>query len=254
MSIEEKMNLIVDKYKLDSIKAIYVNDFRAVFYAVSIKYGEVILKVNENEEELMSEYNMLTMVSNNYFCKVYEVNVNLGMLIEERIIPGATLREEKLAFERISVYIHLFKNIHKNIDSRLNIKTYLDWLRNANNFSKTLSQNQVISKDMQLAYSIGVELFDKYNDRVLLHGDLHHDNILMNKEGSYKIIDPKGVIGPKIFDLPRFILNEICMVPFEEAENHISYVILTLSKYLNYPSMILGNYSLWKLYFLMFGM
>ena len=42
-----------------------------------------------------------------------------------------------------------------------------------------------------------------------MHGDLHHDNILLRKDGSYAMIDPKGVAGPEILDLPRYIMNEI---------------------------------------------
>lgn len=43
---------------------------------------------------------------------------------------------------------------------------------------------------------------------MLLHGDFHHDNILLSNNGDYVIIDPKGVIGDPVFDIPRFILNE----------------------------------------------
>ena len=43
---------------------------------------------------------------------------------------------------------------------------------------------------------------------LLLHGDLHHENILKNENGGYTVIDPKGVIGDPVFDLSRFILDE----------------------------------------------
>jgi streptomycin 6-kinase len=58
----------------------------------------------------------------------------------------------------------------------------------------------------------------------------------MNRQGVYCIIDPKGVVGPKIFDLPRFILNEMNMVSYDNCEVHIRYVIQTISKELNYSS------------------
>ncbi len=52
------------------------------------------------------------------------------------------------------------------------------------------------------------DINQKYSRNLLLHGDLHHENILKNENGSYTVIDPKGVIGDPVFDLSRFILDE----------------------------------------------
>lgn len=145
---------------------------------------------------------------------------------------------------------------------RHNIPTYLDWLDYAVEFcEKLFLENEqttakaisdggnatditIWKKRAEEARAIGQELFEKYPDRVLLHGDLHHDNLLLGADGSYVFVDPKGVIGPEIFDLPRFILNE---AEYEDAEyvsgsrsgdgitKHIQTVIRHLSKRLGYP-------------------
>ena len=52
------------------------------------------------------------------------------------------------------------------------------------------------------------DICKKYSRNLLLHGDLHHENILKNENGGYTVIDPKGVIGDPVFDLSRFILDE----------------------------------------------
>ena len=43
---------------------------------------------------------------------------------------------------------------------------------------------------------------------VLLHGDLHHDNILQNGN-DWLVIDPKGVIGEPEYEVTAFIRNPI---------------------------------------------
>lgn len=43
---------------------------------------------------------------------------------------------------------------------------------------------------------------------VLLHGDLHYGNILKGPETGHAI-DPKGLIGDPLFDVPPFLLNPI---------------------------------------------
>ena len=40
----------------------------------------------------------------------------------------------------------------------------------------------------------------------MLHGDLHHDNILQNGD-EYVVIDPKGVIGEPTYEVAAFIRN-----------------------------------------------
>ena len=43
---------------------------------------------------------------------------------------------------------------------------------------------------------------------VLLHGDLHHDNILQNGY-DWLVIDPKGVIGEPVYEVAAFVRNPI---------------------------------------------
>lgn len=93
-----------------------------------------------------------------------------------------------------------------------------------------------IADNMHKARCIGEELFYKYDDRVLLHGDLHHDNIILNDKGTYCMIDPKGIIGPEIFDLPRFILNEMDFVSDDKCRKHILQIIEMISQKTKYSS------------------
>jgi streptomycin 6-kinase len=41
----------------------------------------------------------------------------------------------------------------------------------------------------------------------LLHGDLHHENMLFDASRGWVAIDPKGVIGPKLMECGRFLHN-----------------------------------------------
>ena len=85
------------------------------------------------------------------------------------------------------------------------------------------------------AYDCCAYLFDKYPERVLLHGDLHHDNMLLRPDGSYAMIDPKGVIGPAILDLPRFLLNELFPNMPAEPISHMKKAIQLICDKCAYP-------------------
>ena len=45
------------------------------------------------------------------------------------------------------------------------------------------------------------------DERWLLHGDLHHENILWSADSAWVAIDPKGVIGPRVLEYGRFMHN-----------------------------------------------
>lgn len=54
---------------------------------------------------------------------------------------------------------------------------------------------------------IADRLFNRTSPPVLLHGDLHHENVLDGEERGWLAIDPKGVVGPREFDYCNIFTN-----------------------------------------------
>ena len=44
---------------------------------------------------------------------------------------------------------------------------------------------------------------------MLLHGDLHHDNILASTSSGWVAIDPKGIVGDPGYEVGTFMLNQL---------------------------------------------
>ncbi len=44
-------------------------------------------------------------------------------------------------------------------------------------------------------------------DTVVLHGDLHHENVLEFAPGDWRAIDPKGIVGHRAFDATAMLAN-----------------------------------------------
>ncbi len=213
---------------LTNITPIFEHVDRAVYAADSPEFGPVILKRDANIPQLKSEYKMLSRLNGNRCCRAYAFDEVNGLLLEERLLPGTVLREEISLERRINAFADVFRAIHT---PETEGETYLDWLDAA----KDNCKDAAWSARAYYAHAICRELFEKYADRMLLHGDLHHDNILLCADGSYAIIDPKAVVGPAILDIPRFILNEIGDAPAETAAPHIQNVIRLIAVRLSYP-------------------
>ncbi len=59
---------------------------------------------------------------------------------------------------------------------------------------------------LQKARKLRDELLQNSEPQILLHGDLHHENILQNGK-QWLVIDPKGVIGYPINEVWAFIMD-----------------------------------------------
>jgi streptomycin 6-kinase len=57
------------------------------------------------------------------------------------------------------------------------------------------------------ATGLFAELCDSMGEPVVLHGDLHHDNMLRSGTGGWLAIDPKGVVGEREYETGALLRN-----------------------------------------------
>lgn len=232
-SIQERLQTASHKWNLTKIVSIYEQESRGVYCADSAEFGPAILKINTNSDSLAREFHTLTDMKGTACCQVYEFDHMNGLLLEERILPGTALKQESDWEKRAAGFAQVFEEIHTLPKDSTNYSSYLNWVQKACR-SVENQENKELSDGMHLAVAIAENMFKKYPEKELLHGDLHHENILQNESGNYVIVDPKGVIGPPVFDIPRYVLNELDDRDDSQQEIHIDKVIQTLSRLLKY--------------------
>ena len=181
-----------------------------IFYAVSKRYGMVILKILINREfdEDYKEILALKSFQGENVCKLYEYSFDDKVYIMERIVPADTLYESAPRSERIKIAGEIFKGLHKADLPDGAFPTYSEWLEAGKEGTKNRKDCEGLYQYLYSAEGMLAEMKQMYSRNLLLHGDLHHENILKNENGGYTVIDPKGVIGDPVFDLSRFILDE----------------------------------------------
>lgn len=235
-SIQERLQSASRKWKLTDLEAIYEMPGRAVYAAESADYGSVIVKRNHDISHLSGEFETLRRMKGNSCCQVYDFDGKEGMILEERILPGTVLREEAFWEKRAEVFARVFRGIHVILENETSYPSYLDWVKNAyEKLRKGPSADKRLVDGMREAVAVAEEMFAKYPQRMLLHGDLHHDNILQNEQGGYVVVDPKGVVGPPVFDTPRYVLNEMDEGGDSLPGEHILKVVGKISELLEYP-------------------
>lgn len=181
-------------------------------YVLSGFQGEesIILKLALYSEGLAQEAFALKCFAGYGVVKV--LAEDKGMLLLERAMPGASLKSyfSKTEQESIEIVCGVMQKLHQaSIPEGHNFPHIKDWL-------SALDKDWPIPDGyLKKARKLQDELLQTSKPDVLLHGDLHHDNILQNGE-DWLVIDPKGVIGEPAYEVAAFIRN-----PIPELLNHI---------------------------------
>ena len=238
--VQEDLDTYAVRWDLSSYQLIPSYSANLVFTCSSRQYGEAVLKIAPPaSKEFQYEYQALREFHGRRFCQVFEADPENGVILMEQVRPGVPLRDEPSLDRRLSVFCSLYRGLHVAPEHPERYPTYLGWVRRITEYMGTRADCKELYGYMKKAEEICLSLSAVYTRKMLLHGDLHHDNLLLGRNGGYVVIDPKGVVGDPIFDVPRFILNEFGDDITEALYRHINHVIHVLGKELDIPEKVL---------------
>jgi streptomycin 6-kinase len=163
----------------------------------------IILKLGLDIDGLKREAAALMAFSG--FGVVEILSENNGLLLLECASPGVSLKSyfPQNDDEAINITANMIKRLHQApIPSTHAFPHIKDWLEALDGDLK------IPAKTLQKTREIRDQLLITAAPDALLHGDLHHDNILLNGN-NWVVIDPKGVIGEPAFEVAAFIRNPI---------------------------------------------
>jgi streptomycin 6-kinase len=148
-----------------------------------------------------------------------------GMLLLERVAPGTSLKSYFPDREQKSIEIAcgvMQKLNQANIPVTHNFPHVKDW--------------SIHGVYLKKARKLRDQLFKTAGPDVLLHGDLHHDNILQNGD-DWVVINPKGAISEPAYEGAAFIRNPILeLLTHDDAPNIILNRITRFASILDIPA------------------
>jgi len=171
----------------------------------------IILKIGMNSKALAKEASCLKAFAKHAVAEVIANDNN--MIIMQRAVPGSTLKDHfpDNDIDATKILCASIKELHKASIPEGHNFYHLSEL------FKTLDQKLAIPDEiLTKAKHLRDDLLKSTTKEVLLHGDLHHDNILKNGDG-WLVIDPKGFIGDPAFEPAAYLCNPI---PELLQENH----------------------------------
>lgn len=182
-----------------------------IVYRVSRDKQPFILKTGFPHPEMFTEMATLARWKNRPGCvQIIAADEQTGAVLMERIIPGTGFRvlAQSLSEHDASCQVrHLFEKTPLRDVAGDDFPSYRDWCSQAFTNYRQHQGVDAFLRHIEHVETLLVAAADRYESGWLLHGDLHHENILLRDVEDYVVVDPKGVIGPRLFEYGRFVHN-----------------------------------------------
>jgi streptomycin 6-kinase len=130
-------------------------------------------------------------------------------ILLERAMPGANLKETFREDSGKAVLVAI-KTMRATIKKPPQGSTFLrleDWFDNFFTKAETTTFPALFRKKAREFYK---ELSSNSKTEFLIHGDLHHENILSATREPFLAIDPKGIVGEIGYEISVFLNNHLC--------------------------------------------
>ena len=136
----------------------------------------------------------------------------LGVMLLERLSPGTPLTflaDEANDAQATHIAANVMRDLWRPVPAEHTFPHIADWARGMARMRVHFESNPnpFPAPLVHEAESLWTGLLASAAPPVLLHGDLHHDNILQSGPDEWRAIDPKGVVGEPAYEVGALIRN-----------------------------------------------
>lgn len=168
----------------------------------------VVLKIGVPNPELTSEMAALRLFDGKGAVRLLEADEARGMFTMERVQPGKMLASLEDDDQATHIAADVMLNLWQPAPTEGAFIKLSDWFKG---FEKMRARFEggtgPLEKSLvERAEQAAAEFFSEDYAPMLIHGDLHHFNILSSGLG-WLAIDPKGVIGPAAYEVGPLLIN-----------------------------------------------
>lgn len=179
---------------------------------IRMETGEkAVLKLAVSGAELALEEKALQALGNArpyLSAQTIEFDLKLGALLLRQLVPGRQLFEIGETDETLRIVARLMRDLPVPVPENGDFPT-IEKLAQVFERTRRLSHNPIPRQFLDRAEQLYRDLEKTKTGDMLLHGDLHHYNILYDENHGWVAIDPKGVVGDPAYEAARFFRNPL---------------------------------------------
>jgi streptomycin 6-kinase len=206
-----------DQWSLAGLEPVEELSYNFVAAARRADGSEVMLKIGVPNPELDSEIAALRVYDGRGAARMLAVDEERGALLLERLRPGVPLARLGDDEEATRIAARVMRALWRRPPAYHSFRSVRDWaaglVRMRHHFGG--GTGPFPRKLTEKAERLFAELLDSMEDEVLLHGDLHHWNILSAEREPWLAIDPKGILGEPAYEVGALLRNELDLLTRE---------------------------------------
>ena len=225
--IPQIVSQLAKLWNLSSMSEVDNMTFNYIVKAMRYRDIPVVVKIGCDKQLIIDELKTLRHFNGYGSIQVIDYSPEYNALLLTQAIPGESLKF--YGEDKIDIYIEVMHKLHSMAMPQENGYEHIkDWL---------IALDEAVGipdKLLDKAISIKNKLLETPRKEYILHGDLHHDNIIQNGE-DWLAIDPKAIIGEAEFEIAAFDsidIEELHILAEKsglEAERVIDWVFVRLA-------------------------
>ena len=168
-----------------------------------------VLKLGVPSPEFAAEVRALRAFQTHGAVRLLAGDEHLGALLLDRVTPGTTLAALHDEAQAAEIAARTMMNLGQARAVDGAFRSLESWTAGLSALRVRFSggTGPLDSELVDTAENLRAELLQGEPPSCLLHGDLHHFNILEGSASGWVAIDPKGVIGDPAYEPASFLLN-----------------------------------------------
>ncbi len=177
--------------------------------AVRSDGSSIMLKLGVPNEEINNEIDALRQYDGRGICRLIASDAEQGILVLERLQPGVMLSTVADDEAATRIAANVMRQLWRPVPADHNFPRVANWAKGLEGLRAKFDggTGPFSSKLVEQAETLYRELLTSAAEPVLLHGDLHHFNILTAEREPWLTIDPKGVVGEPAYEIGALLRN-----------------------------------------------
>lgn len=180
---------------------------------------QVVIKIGfPQDQEFQSEIAALKLFDGGGIEKLLEVDTENCAILIEQVTPGQPLSEMEDDETATRILAGVMKKLWKPLPENHQFQSTKQWTQSLFDLNTKYPDGNYphISPELvKKAQRWCEELIYSSDTPMLIHGDLHHDNVLASTRDEWLAIDPKGVAAEPCYEVGAMIRN-----PYKKMDKH----------------------------------
>lgn len=177
--------------------------------ALAPRDQEVVVKIGVPNPELSTEVRALRWYGGEAAVRLLDADEQKGLLLLERLSPGAPLSGVEDDAGATVIAARAMRDLWRPLPPAAQFPTASTWASGLGRLRQHFGgeTGPFDARLVQTAESLFGELLASGDSPVLVHGDLHHFNILSATRRPWVAIDPKGIAAEPAYEVGALLRN-----------------------------------------------